>query len=488
MAATRHCMRHRGPACAFAIAMGAIAAASSCARPVAQWTPVPPFSTPKEFDLTFTKTDYNGSPLNPRWGAHAAGLGLPPIKDECRRTPNRSACTTQATSVDLAQGLNLAVCTFDPSEIKGHVNWAVAASTGRVLWLNSATDGDYNLMFFPDDDAALTSNNMLSGPVVSPERRFVELEFDSRETVAGFTTSFWTDLHKTVTANATDTEINEKLNPTRKGEPANAVVYGLLGLDCEHDCASEYHPVYAIAIEIDPTPSNNQWAIFARNWGNEGFCSRYNHELTLPDGRLRLTLPRLGGGPTVVHALSELASTNDRVNFPSVEFDSVSSGGPDVGNVVLTFELPPPGEKVAAEMLLTLQWESTPPPPPPPTRVSTGAPSGAPRAERTREENTAEARLADALAGLKAKGPMPAASQGSQPKATTPKKDLKPVTIAPFKRPTPGAARPPTARLQVDSAKLARDKALLRAVCDSPDAKKAIPERDLAHVCAEARR
>ena len=488
MAPTRHSMQHRVSPCACAIAIGAIAAASSCTRPVSQWTPVPPFNTPKEFDLTFTKTDYNGSPLNARWGAHSGGLGLPPIKDECRRRPNRSACTTQSTSVDLAQGLNLAVCVFDPSEIKGHINWAVAASTGQVVWLNFAADGDYNLMFFPDDDAALTSNNGLSGAVVSPQRRFVELEFDSRETVAGFSTSFWTDLHKAVTADATDEQINEKLNPTAKGAPANAVVYGLLGLDCEHDCASEYHPVYALAIEIDPTPSNNRWAIFARNWGNEGFCSRYDHELTLPDGRLRLTLPRLGSGPTVLHDSSEFASTNSRVSFPAVEFDSVSSAGPDVGNVVLTFDLPPPGEKVTAEMLLTLQWKATQPSPLPPTRVSTGAPPAAAPTKREREANTTEARLAEALAGLKAKGPMPAASESPQPKVTASMKALHPVTITPFKRPTPGVARPPAARLQIDSDKLARDKALLRVVCDSPDAKKAIPERDLARVCSEARR
>jgi hypothetical protein len=463
-----------------------VVASASCARRAVQWTPVPPFNTPKEFDLTFAKTDYNGSPLNPRWGAHAAGLGFPPIKDDCRREPNRSACTSQSTSLDLAQGLNSVVCLFDPSEIKGHVNWAIAASTGQALWLNFAADGDYNLMFFPDDDAALTTNNRLSGSVIVPERQFVELEFDSRETVGGFTTSFWTDLHKVVTANATEAEINAKLNPTRPGEPANAVVYGLLGLDCEHDCASEYHPVYAIAIEIDPTPSNNRWAIFARNWGNEGFCSRYNHELLLQNGLLRLTLPRLGSGPTVVNTASEFASTNNRVKFPAVEFDSVPAAGADVGNVVLTFELPPPGEKVTAEMVLTLEWKAIQEPAAPRARVGP-KPSAQPK-DRAQEENTAEARLASALAGLKLKGPMPAAAPGPDIKRTERFKDVPPVTVVPFKRPAPATARPPVARLQIDPEKLARDKALLRAVCDSPDATKAIPARDLARVCAEARR
>jgi len=479
-------MQRRVSLCALGAALIFLAAAASCTRTVVQWTAVPPFHTPKEFDLTFTKTDYNGSPLNARWGAHAAGLGFPPITDACRREPNRSACTSQSTSLDLAQGLNLAVCAFDPSEIKGHVNWAVATSTGQVLWLNFAADGDYNLMLFPDDDAALTTNNRISGPVIVPERRFVELEFDSRETVRGFTTSFWTDLHRVVMANATDAEINAKLNPTRRGEPANAVVYGLLGLDCEHDCASEYHPVYAIAIEIDPTPSSNKWAIFARNWGNEGFCSRYNHELMLQNGLRRLTLPRLGSGPTVVNTATEFASTSNRVDFPAVEFDSVPSAGADVGNVVLTFKLPSPGDKVTAEMILTLNWKATQEPAAP--RARPGPTPAAAAKDRAREEDTAEARLANALAGLKAKGPLPAAALGPDTRPTERKMDVSPVTVAPFTRPTLASARPPVARLQADQEKLARDKALLRAVCDSPDAAKAIPERDLARVCAEARR
>lgn len=476
-------MHHRISICTLAAVALPLVVVASCRRPAVQWTPAAPFNTPKEFDLTYTKTDYNGSPLNARWGAHANGLGFPPLTDECRRKPNSSACTRQSTSLDLAQGLNHVVCLFDPSEIKGHVNWAVAASTGQILWLNFAADSDYNLMFFPDDDAALTTNNRLSGDVVVPERRFIELEFDSRETVAGFTTSFWTDLHKVVTANATDAEINAKLNPTRPGEPANGAVYGLLGLDCEHDCASEYHPVYAIAIEIDPSPTNNRWAIFARNWGNEGFCSRYNHELLLQDGRLRLTLPRLGSGPTVVTAASEFASTNNRVQFPAVEFDSVAA---DFGNVVLTFDLPAPREKVIAEMVLTLQWKALQEPVMPRARV--GPKAGAASTERLRAEDTAEARLAAALAGLKLKGPLPPAAVAPGIKPTERVKAVAPVSIAPFTRPRPSTTRPPTARLQIDAEKLARDKALLRSVCDSPDAAKAIPVRDLARVCAEARR
>jgi hypothetical protein len=458
----------------------ALLLSGSCARPPVQWTPFPPPNTPKEFDVTYTKTDYNGSPLNIRWGAHANGQGLPPIKAECKERPDRGACTTQSPTLDIAQGLNFGVCIFDPSKIKGHVNWTVAASTGQLLWLNYASDSDYNFMFFPDDDAALTGNNGTAAGAVSPSRRFVELEFDSRETVRQFATKFWTEFDAVVRKHRRGPEINARLNPTRPGEAANAVVFGLLGLDCEHDCASEYHPVYALGIEIDPTPSNNRWAIFVRNWGNEGFCSRFNHELLLHDGKLRLTLPRLGTGPSVNSALTEFASTDGKVLFPAVEFDKQDRAVPaDSGNIVLTFALPPPQERVTAELILTLQWTSTQDAPVARSRFDATGPG----VLSVEEENTVEARLERVLGGAEPEQPDVLAVRQNTPLIPIP-----PVTVGAFTRPSFLQARPPASQLQIDTGKLTRDKALIRAVCDSPRASEAIPAKDVQRVCAEARK
>jgi hypothetical protein len=459
-----------------------IAPILSCARRPAQWTPQPPSNTPREFDLTFARTDYNGSPLNARWGAHAGGLGLPPIKPVCNQQPQRAECTRQVPSIDTARGVNLGVCLFDPSRIKGHVNWAVAASTGQLLWLNRASDGDYNFMLFPDDDAALTTNNVSSGAVVSPARPYVELEFDSRETVRNFATSFWQELRAVVDKERRGPGINRVINPTKPGEPANAVVYGLLGLDCEHNCASEYHPVYALAIEIDPSPTNNRWAIFVRNWGNEGFCSHLNHELLLPEGKLRLTLSRLGRRPEVVSSASEFASTRNRVPLPAVEFDRQGLGEPsELGQVVLTFTLPPPTEQVTAELILALRWESTQEPSFERLRLRTDGGAALERAEP--KGNSAEERLERALGGQ-----IPEQRQLVAVRPNEMMIPFPPVTVTPFVRPPSGGPRRPTSRLQVDVAKLDRDKALVRAVCDSPQGKDVIPPRDFDRVCAAARR
>ena len=55
----------------------------------------------------------------------------------------------------------------------------------------------------------------------------------------------------------------------------DTVVTGLIGLDTAHTITTESHPVYAMAINEDnPTirqynASDEAWAIFLRNWGNE---------------------------------------------------------------------------------------------------------------------------------------------------------------------------------------------------------------------------
>jgi hypothetical protein len=63
-----------------------------------------------------------------------------------------------------------------------------------------------------------------------------------------------------------------------------AIVTGLMGLDCEHSCSTELHPVWAMAVRVKSDPADVVWAIFVRNWGNEGFCSQDQHYLDLIGG------------------------------------------------------------------------------------------------------------------------------------------------------------------------------------------------------------
>ena len=128
-----------------------------------------------EFDLHGT-TDHNGSLASPSWLPQADGR-LPPLTDFCNTSPSNRRCTSQRPSVDEAKIPYSLICALQEgeSEIKGHVNWAVASSVGEVLWLNFATDGDYNFVFFPDGDRGLTENNLESNDLTEPpNQRFIE--------------------------------------------------------------------------------------------------------------------------------------------------------------------------------------------------------------------------------------------------------------------------------------------------------------------------
>jgi hypothetical protein len=72
-----------------------------------------------------------------------------------------------------------------------------------------------------------------------------------------------------------------------------AVVTGLIGLDTAHTPAAESHPVYAMAIQNNRQQAlaggTDTWAIFARKFGNEGYCSQRDHPL--PAGPITIRIP-----------------------------------------------------------------------------------------------------------------------------------------------------------------------------------------------------
>jgi len=323
-------------------------------RPRLQWTPT--FSCAKkegakDFDVACSATDPNGSPDNPVWGAQTrADAPLPPTQsDGCVREPYGSNCTTAATTKDRAKFPNVLICSLElKSKVHGHVDWTPASATGRLTWMSLADDWDYNFHFFPKQDSGLTKNN---ASVMTPqgERRYIELEFDSRETIDNFKTKWWREFADAVRADDGDA-IQRHLTDQGPGATSQAVVYGLFGLDCEHECQSEFHPVYALGIETSERDANNSWSIFVRNWGDEGFCSRMNHELALPGGVFSIRLPRTGERPTVDVEHTEFRSTGGLVDFPAVSFDEATK------QVVLTFTLPPPEKRVNAELELHLKW------------------------------------------------------------------------------------------------------------------------------------
>src|SRR5262249_29672942 len=102
----------------------------------------------------------------------------------------------------------------------------------------------------------------------------------------------------------------------------HAIMTGLLGLDVQHDGHAELHPIYAMAVRTTesltqgPNPKVDCWAIFARNWGNEGFCS--NHDHPQPDLKhITFHLPQPPGATAVTEISREFKTSNGTIAFVS---------------------------------------------------------------------------------------------------------------------------------------------------------------------------
>src|SRR5207253_2248572 len=117
---------------------------------------------------------------------------------------------------------------------------------------------------------------------------------DSRETINYMHTRPWNTLRQMLENNSSGDSINSMLREKTGSELPYAIILGLMGVDCEHDCHTELHPVYAMAIQLSSSPQDNVWGIMVRNWGNEGFCAHGQQELTFPNGELKLFLPHKG--------------------------------------------------------------------------------------------------------------------------------------------------------------------------------------------------
>jgi hypothetical protein len=332
---------------------------TSCHKNPVTWSPPPPVGMGAQpFDLLWSAGDLNRLPQNPVWETQRSNpqqLPPPSSPPSCVRQPYLTACTDQIPSppppknIDAAVFPNILICGLDPlAQIHGHVNWFPATYTGAIQWWNFAADFDYNFALLPGDYQGLTQYNMelMSG---NPALRFIEPEFDSNETASRFTTAWWTKFAQTVdTGNYK--AIEAMLSPSDPTRAPQAVVTGLFGLDCEHDCRSEVHPVYAVAIEIDDSAGDNTWAIFVRNWGDEGFCSALDHQMDFDQNQVKLFLPRLIKGTFTVLPTTEFAATDPGVTgFPAIT--QVQGQGTEV-----TFTLPAPQQHALAELVLHLQW------------------------------------------------------------------------------------------------------------------------------------
>jgi hypothetical protein len=210
----------------------------------------------------------------------------------------------------------------------GHENFGLATYDGIANWDNAQAewegDSDWDINLYTQNGAGVTGRK--DGVQFPEEESFVHTEFDPKNVGDDWDGGFWGQLAHAIHSNqqsfgsgscldvrycqgTTDNE-NRVVAPMINGH--RAIVLGLLGLDLGHnDAQSELHPVYAMAIhtggrplansgcnwngpwqghcnisadaykhpEKDPyfdVPKNltdDTWAIFATNFGNEGYCS-----------------------------------------------------------------------------------------------------------------------------------------------------------------------------------------------------------------------
>jgi len=307
-------------------------------------TPVPT-PTPSTFDLVPGAYDSNRLPLNPKWGWQVLGQGTTNPLDSCAglhyETPDGDnvklgapPCSTQTVTTDRSHEGFWGSIPFigklcvpddpkDTSRVYGHVNWRTATYTGTVEWSGLSgdsggfeafyNDGDYNFEFTPSNGGGVTSFNPNT----------IELEFDSGETVNSFDSLWWRKFHDAVIADsqeAVDRRIpNTHTHAKQLVDSHEAIVVGLVGLDAVHGAKSEIHPIFAIAIRMNAPKEvksdNDGWAIFVRNWGNEGMCSHEQHYLDIATLTLALPPPGSAQHADIIHETTSFFTNNNGVSL-----------------------------------------------------------------------------------------------------------------------------------------------------------------------------
>lgn len=220
-----------------------------------------------------------------------------------------------------------------------HVNWFGATYQGLVYWDNHSPpfpggDDDYNILLKREDRAGSTT--------AKDNRDSILLEFDSDETIDHFTTPWWSRFH---------TAVDDSDASARKMIDGRvAIVTGLVGLDCEHECHSELHPVWSLAMNVQPSADDDLWAFFARNWGNQGFCGTSQHFIDLPNNQYTFRLPWRPGATSVRITSQSFRAYHTKKPLPSVR--AVPGQG-----VFVTFSLDEPrGDGSMWDGELHLQW------------------------------------------------------------------------------------------------------------------------------------
>lgn len=348
---------------------------SGCAKHAWNYVPPPPPAPVKPFDVQSDSTDPNGAPRNVDW--HPQRSGQIPDPDACDQgQPYSNNCTNDAHFKDQPDFIKEAFCfigklaTAKPQSFFGHADWLVAQYNGSIGWFNFGSDYDYDLFLIPSGDGlppapqnsppnlhGLTTNNsFVYDNTRNPQ--YIEMEFDSNETNPAFEKGWWQQFQ--LIGDSDHVNVNamgQLLHPDPEhpndypAKLACGSAVGLFGLDCDHGCRSELHPVYGLAIQTQDNPKENLWSVMARNWGTGGFCSKYNDQLA--ETSISIVLPYNSSQPPTSVEVTEFRSSvkelsGAKLGCPAVYFDN--------GQTTVNLTLPDPENTPVAAFRLKVVW------------------------------------------------------------------------------------------------------------------------------------
>jgi hypothetical protein len=293
------------------------------------------------------RVDDNGLPLNPKWGGQLTPGGVPPdprlcppgrgIKDD--NDPGSSSCSHQFTYLN------------DAHLCGPHINWFPATYSGTIFWdehscpfvSSHPDDNDYTVNVTRDDQAGFSAT-----------RSEIHCEFDSNETIDHFDSPWWNQFHGIV-----DQEGCGSKTPGPSGmiDGTFTIMTGLMNFDVEHTIHVELHPVWALAMNVQPFPMDDDlWTFFVRNWGNEGFCSSDQEFVDFPNNQYTFRLPWRAGATSVTVLSTTSFHAYHTQNPPPSEQNGSIRKVPGVG-IFVTFALDAPREDGSMwDGELHLQW------------------------------------------------------------------------------------------------------------------------------------
>lgn len=289
-------------------------------------------------------------------------------------------CTDQTDegNVDIAEGFNGAACYWgkggplNTGSFPGHVDWFPVTINGSVKWgSHELWDDDYDFNFYPQSPG---NQLILSG------RDALHAEFDSDETIDNFHTDEWNQLHTAIDNaeiakggldqcsskhNCDQQRIDELqaiVDVASKHFDGTTVLTGMFGLDGEHDLKAELHPVYAMATlrdsrHFEDDPLDEVWLMFARNRGDEGFCSSRLWDSGFETYVVRLRwLP----GATAVQVNQGKTHFEGTEGTSGPDFMIVPPGSADTEGVYAIFHLGPASSAPFIDGAVHLIWTTNP--------------------------------------------------------------------------------------------------------------------------------